>query len=212
MDSDGETALIPTEIMKFCIEESEKGKINDDFSLKLLASPSQSVDAFPGIEEFADPLVRLIAAVFRLCEVEKSAAEARMQYSLSPEVGSTVIWFLSRFSVSYLFPNEDHYFKVSSYFTCIVFYVNVTIKNIPIPSKLKMLGQFRRTNLPGIVLISLVNMARNMTHFKSFQQCDLIYLNVVGAIRHVSTEKLVEAFPSCKFVFLLPVFIFSIHS
>lgn len=142
MDSDGETALIPTEIMKFCIEESEKGKINDDFSLKLLASPSQSVDAFPGIEEFADPLVRLIAAVFRLCEVEKSAAEARMQYSLSPEVGSTVIWFLSRFSVSYLFPNEDHYFKVSPYFTCIVFYVNDTPKNISFLSNSKSLVNF----------------------------------------------------------------------
>ena len=54
----------------------------------------------------------MIGAVFRLCEVEKRAIEANLAHLMSPEVALTNVWFLGRFGVTYLFPNETHYSEV----------------------------------------------------------------------------------------------------
>jgi len=61
---------------------------------------------------------RLVASVFRLCEVEKRAVEVKLGHLLSPEVGCTIMWFLRRWSLSYLLPIETYYSEVSllSYF------------------------------------------------------------------------------------------------
>ena len=56
---------------------------------------------------------RLVASVFRLCEVEKRAVEAKLGHLLSPEVGCTIMWFLRRWSLSYLLPIETYYSEVS---------------------------------------------------------------------------------------------------
>ena len=56
---------------------------------------------------------RLVASVFRLCEVEKRAVEVKLGHLLSPEVGCTIMWFLRRWSLSYLLPIETYYSEVS---------------------------------------------------------------------------------------------------
>lgn len=56
---------------------------------------------------------RLVASVFRLCEVEKRAVEVKLGHLLSPELGCTIMWFLRRWSLSYLLPVETYYSEVS---------------------------------------------------------------------------------------------------
>ena len=55
---------------------------------------------------------RLISAVFRLCEVEKNAATAKLVDALSPQVTSSMMWFLRRWLKSYLLPDENYYVEV----------------------------------------------------------------------------------------------------
>ena len=58
---------------------------------------------------------RLISAVFRLCEVEKRAIEAKLLDCLSPQIGRSTMWFLRRWAVAYLLPDENYYTQVSLY-------------------------------------------------------------------------------------------------
>lgn len=44
--------------------------------------------------------------------MEKRAIEANLAHLMSPEVALTNVWFLGRFGVTYLFPNETHYSEV----------------------------------------------------------------------------------------------------
>nr|CAD7397101.1 unnamed protein product [Timema cristinae] len=55
----------------------------------------------------------LVAAVFRLCEIERRAVDVNLIHLLSPEVGSTLMWFLRRWSLSYLLPVERLYSEMS---------------------------------------------------------------------------------------------------
>ncbi len=73
MDSDGETALIPSEIMRFSLGQAST--INVETSLRLLASPGQPSSEIPGFEN-SDYVIRIVANVFKLAEVEKRAVEA----------------------------------------------------------------------------------------------------------------------------------------
>jgi hypothetical protein len=53
-----------------------------------------------------------VAAVLRLCEVESQALEARMD--MSPELGSTLMWFLAHWAQPYLLSSENTYSDVST--------------------------------------------------------------------------------------------------
>ncbi len=68
----------------------------------------------PSLPPPLSPVSRLVAAVLRLCEVERRAVESRLTDYLSPEVGSSLMWFLRRWLVAYLLPNENYYTQVSS--------------------------------------------------------------------------------------------------
>ncbi|XP_055939615.1 exportin-4-like [Argiope bruennichi] len=109
--SEGETSLIPIEIIRFCASQADN--INLQTTLQVLASPTHRASDIPGAEQTTDPVVRLISAVFRMCEVEKRALEANLTHLLSPEVSLTLVWFLGRFSVCYLLPNETYYNEMS---------------------------------------------------------------------------------------------------
>ncbi|GIY56076.1 exportin-4 [Caerostris darwini] len=109
--SEGETSLIPVEIIRFCATQAQN--VNIQTTLQVLASPTHKASDIPGAELTTDPVVRLISAVFRLCEVEKRAMEANLTHLLSPEVALTLIWFLGRFSICYLLPNESYYNEMS---------------------------------------------------------------------------------------------------
>ncbi|XP_069695986.1 exportin-4-like isoform X2 [Periplaneta americana] len=113
MDSEGETALIPSEIMHYSIQQASSGQVNVETTLNLLASPGHHLLDIPGADESSDHVVRLVASVFRLCEVEMRAVQVKLGHLLSPEVGSTIMWFLRRWSLSYLLPVETYYSEMS---------------------------------------------------------------------------------------------------
>jgi len=84
--------------------------------IKVIASPGNRATEIPGMEESCDHVARLIAAVLRLCEVERRASDSGLAHLLSPEMGSTVVWWLRRFALTYLLPNENLYVELSPSF------------------------------------------------------------------------------------------------
>lgn len=111
MDSDGETPMIPAEMMRHSIDRIRSNDAVLEASLSVLASVRQMT--VPNELERCDDIVRIVADVLRLCTVESSAAEAKLGHFMSPEVGSTVMWFLKRWCLSYLLPVENYYHEVS---------------------------------------------------------------------------------------------------
>ncbi|CAM1293141.1 XPO4 (predicted) [Pycnogonum litorale] len=112
-DSEGETALIPAEINQYSLRQHSSSKTDVNVTLQVLASPSSQVSNIPGGDQTSDHVIRLISSVFRLCEVERRALESKMSHLLSPEVGTTLMWFLKRFSITYLLPDENCYSEIS---------------------------------------------------------------------------------------------------
>ena len=110
LDTDGEAALIPSEVMRFSIDSTQQ--VNLEASLRVLASPGQSANEVPN-HESTDPVIRLISAVFRVSEMGKRAADAGYAVLLSPEVSSTVAWFLRRYALTYLSAQETYYSEMS---------------------------------------------------------------------------------------------------
>lgn len=102
MNTTGEDAQIPFEIRKFCLERQKQGLTDLTATLSLLAAPGQTVAEIPNAEAGADLIVRLVAAVFRLCDLENKAIELKMISVLSPEVSRNNMWFLHMWGSSYL--------------------------------------------------------------------------------------------------------------
>ena len=73
LDTDGEAALIPSEIMRFSLDRASS--VNVQTSLEVLASPGRPSSDVPGFEN-SDPVIRLVGNIFKLAEVEKRAVEA----------------------------------------------------------------------------------------------------------------------------------------
>lgn len=76
-------------------------------SLKVLALETSVAD------DTCDHVLRLTAAVFRLCDIETKAMEANMKSVLSPEVTSNLMWFLQMWAESYLLYLSEYYTDVS---------------------------------------------------------------------------------------------------
>jgi len=110
LDVDGETALIPSEVMQHSIGQA--AGVDVAKSLEVLASPGQPASEIAG-HESADHILRLVGAVFRLSEVEKRALEAGLASLWSPEVSSSLMWFLRRWSLTYLATQEGYYQEIS---------------------------------------------------------------------------------------------------
>ncbi|XP_076041566.1 exportin-4-like isoform X2 [Oratosquilla oratoria] len=110
MDNEGETALIPSEMVTYSM--SAAPNVNLEATLQLLAAPAQMPQDIPNSAS-GDPLIRLMSAVLRLCETESQALKANMGHLLSPEVSSSLMWFLRRFCLSYLLPYESFYAELS---------------------------------------------------------------------------------------------------
>lgn len=108
MDAVGEQPLIPSEIMHFSKQQLLSGQTDLTTSLKVLALESSvTVDAS------CDSVLRLTAAVFRLCDIETKAMEANMKSVLSPEITSNLMWFLQMWAESYLLYLSEYYTDVS---------------------------------------------------------------------------------------------------
>lgn len=98
----GEESPVPSDVREFGLQRAAAGQTNVTATLKLLAAPGQTVAEIEGAEAGADLVVRLVAAVFRLCDLENKAIELKMTAVLSPEVVRSVMWFVLMWSNSYL--------------------------------------------------------------------------------------------------------------
>lgn len=122
MDSVGETPLIPSEIMRHSImlHTSPMNKTDLESSIAVLGSTCEVpnlLDVASTSIERCDHMVRILSDVMRLCVMETSAgAEVRLRHFLSPELGSTMMWFLNRICTSYLVPTEAYYSEISPIF------------------------------------------------------------------------------------------------
>lgn len=116
MECVGEQPLIPSEIMQYSVQKINARQTDIETSLKLLAAPSQCISEFANAENTADHVVRLVASVFRLCEIENKAIESRLTPFLSPEISANIMLFLQLWSESYLFMEEVFYTNVSTIF------------------------------------------------------------------------------------------------
>ncbi|XP_014203920.1 exportin-4-like [Copidosoma floridanum] len=114
MESDGEVPLIPSEIMLYSMEQARQGHMDLNVTLELLASPQKDVTEVNGAEQSADHVIRLISAVYRLSEIAKTAINYNAAQHLSPELCSSIIWFLHRWSLVYLMPKESTYAELST--------------------------------------------------------------------------------------------------
>lgn len=113
MESSGEQPMIPSEIMQYSVEQLANGTVDITTTLKVLAAPNQCITQTPNAENICDPLIRLITAIFRLCDIENNAIEYKMKDFLSPEVSSDIMWFLNQWSEAYLFMLTEYYPNLS---------------------------------------------------------------------------------------------------
>uniref|UniRef100_A0A671UI68 Exportin-4 n=1 Tax=Sparus aurata TaxID=8175 RepID=A0A671UI68_SPAAU len=90
-DPQGETPLIPSEVMEFSIKHSTEVDINT--TLQILGSPGEKASSIPGCNR-TDSVIRLLSAVLRTSEVESRATRASLTELLSPQMGKDIMWFL----------------------------------------------------------------------------------------------------------------------
>lgn len=114
MESEGEVALIPSEIILYSMRQVREGEIDVNNTLQYLASSENVLSDINVATESIDHVIRLIADIFRLCAIEKTAISIRMGNILSPELSCTIMWFLHRWSLCYLLPRESDYVKIST--------------------------------------------------------------------------------------------------
>lgn len=111
IESEGEIALIPSELTR-CSMQQENVDVNRTLRFLVYSQDVQSNISSP--TNSIDHVIRLIAGIFRLCSVEKTAISIRLENTLSPELSNTMIWFLHRWSDSYLLPLEVYYSEIST--------------------------------------------------------------------------------------------------
>ncbi|XP_069058368.1 exportin-4 [Pleurodeles waltl] len=109
-DSQGETPLIPPEIMEYSINNSTEVDINT--TLQVLGSPGEKASSIPGCNR-TDSVIRLLSAVLRASEVESRATRADLTHLLSPQMGKDIVWFLKRWTKTYLLVDEKLYDQIS---------------------------------------------------------------------------------------------------
>ncbi|KAM7380116.1 hypothetical protein PAMP_003431 [Pampus punctatissimus] len=109
-DPQGETPLIPSEVMEFSIKHSQEVDINT--TLQILGSPGEKASSIPGCNR-TDSVIRLLSAVLRTSEVESRATRASLTELLSPQMGKDIMWFLRRWAKTYLLVDEKLYEQIS---------------------------------------------------------------------------------------------------
>ncbi|KAM4682626.1 exportin-4 isoform 4-T4 [Amazona ochrocephala] len=108
-DTQGETPLIPPEVMEYSIKHSAEVDINT--TLQILGSPGEKASSIPGYNR-TDSVIRLLSAILRVSEVESRAIRANLTHLLSPQMGKDIVWFLKRWAKTYLLVDEKLYDQV----------------------------------------------------------------------------------------------------
>uniref|UniRef100_A0A3P8VNP3 Exportin-4 n=1 Tax=Cynoglossus semilaevis TaxID=244447 RepID=A0A3P8VNP3_CYNSE len=105
-DAQGETPIIPSEVMEFSI------KVDINTARQILGSPGEKASSIPGFNH-TDSVIRLLSAVLRASEVESRASRASLTELLSPQMGKDIMWFLRRWAKTYLLVDEKLYEQIS---------------------------------------------------------------------------------------------------
>jgi len=94
--------------------QSRNRQVNMDCTLKyVISSQNVEMDLTYPIQS-VDYVVRLIADVFRLCIIERTLISSNLQNIISPELNSTITWFLNRILQCYILPYEASYTEIST--------------------------------------------------------------------------------------------------
>ena len=117
-----EDAIVPDELKTYCSQRLTCGTTDITTTLKVLASPNQCITEIPNADATSDQVIRLVAAIFRLCEIETKAMEAKMTSILSPEVTANIMWFLINWSESYLLISDDDSKVVDTLYIFVFFF------------------------------------------------------------------------------------------
>ncbi|KAF7282013.1 hypothetical protein GWI33_003674 [Rhynchophorus ferrugineus] len=112
MESDGEIPMIPSEVMQYSTNQVNNGATNIDVSVKTILSTETKAGLPDNIDQ-CDHVIRIVYNILRLCSIEDAAISMKLGHFLSPEVGSTLMWFLNRWCLSYLLPVETFYNEMS---------------------------------------------------------------------------------------------------
>lgn len=94
--------------------QSREGNVDVNRTLEFLVSSQNVQSDISSPTDSIDRVIRLITSIFRLCTIEKTAISIHLENILSPELSSTIIWFLHRWSEIYLLPTEDYYSELST--------------------------------------------------------------------------------------------------
>lgn len=130
VNSDNDQQSIPAEIMSYSIQCSKY--LNSNLITKLFSTLSSNQSNTQSLTQqisntvsqslietrltetdLFDPIIRLIFSSFQLCELETQMFSLNMLSYLSPQVASTLMWFLKELSRSYLFMREENYTDLS---------------------------------------------------------------------------------------------------
>ncbi|XP_045460234.1 exportin-4-like isoform X2 [Harmonia axyridis] len=114
MDSDGETPSIPSEVMSHSLRRMNM-QSNLDATLKTLAKSQDLLWVNDCIDQ-CDDVIRIFSAALRLCVIEDSAASIKLGHFMSPLVSCSLMWFIKRFCMYYLVPNDSDHSQLSPIF------------------------------------------------------------------------------------------------
>ncbi|KAF2356553.1 Importin-beta N-terminal domain [Trinorchestia longiramus] len=112
----GDSLVIPPELVLYSIASSPHTDVQA--TLALLAAPhtmpaDMNVPSAVTDKPSIDPVIRLVSCMLRLCETEVEALKANLLQLLSPEVSSTLMWFLKRICATYALLAESNYSELS---------------------------------------------------------------------------------------------------
>ena len=101
MDNSGESSQIPIEIVDY----------SNQFLTSHIQCVSSSVEYFTSVGKTdtsnVDLVIVLLTSLFKIIELEMEFLKNKMNLSFSPEVSSSLLWFLKRFTKSYLTSTTD---------------------------------------------------------------------------------------------------------
>ena len=120
--AEGESVLIPTEIMEHSISlsNSQPGpELQQGFNIgSLVAMVTEG--GGQGVELSGyDPVVGLVVAVCRLCAVERAYISQHLMEALSPQLCESCVWCLARISEPYLLFSDQNYRQVCALCVCV---------------------------------------------------------------------------------------------
>ncbi|KAL0622512.1 LOW QUALITY PROTEIN: Exportin-4 [Plecturocebus cupreus] len=111
-DTQGETLLIPPELMEYSTKHSFEVDINT--TLQILGSPGEKASFIPEYNR-TDSVIRLLSAFLRVSEVESQAIRADLTHLPSPQMGKDVFKMLAKD----LSPDEKLYDQTSLPFSTV---------------------------------------------------------------------------------------------